>query len=465
VAPETAKRLYEETEGVPFFLVEYLLALSKGGVAAEERGWPVPGGIRELLRARLSAVGDTGMQVLTAAAVIGRWFDFETVREVSGRSEEEAVSALEDLLAQGLIRELHGTAAFLPTYDFSHEKLRSLVYEEMSQARRRLLHRRVAESLAGALRRRRDSSGILGQIAHHYLMAGDQSAAADYYKQAGERARKLYANAEALAHLRTALALGSPAAAELHEAIGDLYTILGEYVLALTSYEAAATMAEPEASARLEHKQGNVYARRGEWGQAEHHLEAALTALDRFEASSSQSERARIYADWSLAAHHLGRLDQAWRLAQQARELAEDAANTEGRRALAQAHNILGVLASSRGDVDDAITHLERSLSLAEDADDTSARAAALNNLALALASCGDVELAIARAEAALALSTAQGDRHHEAALHNNLADLLHAAGRPEDAMTHLKQAVSIYAEIGVEAGAVQPGIWKLTAW
>jgi hypothetical protein len=31
--------------------------------------------------------------------------------------------------------------------------------------------------------------------------------------------------------------------------------------------------------------------------------------------------------------------------------------------------------------------------------------------------------------------------------------------------MLHLKQAVAIYAEIGVEAGDVQPAIWRLTEW
>ena len=34
-----------------------------------------------------------------------------------------------------------------------------------------------------------------------------------------------------------------------------------------------------------------------------------------------------------------------------------------------------------------------------------------------------------------------------------------------EAAMAHLKQAVSIYAEIGVEAETVQPEIWKLSEW
>lgn len=70
-----------------------------------------------------------------------------------------------------------------------------------------------------------------------------------------------------------------------------------------------------------------------------------------------------------------------------------------------------------------------------------------------------------ALAETALTLCASQGDRHREAALHNNLADLLHSLGRSEEAMSHLKQAVSIYAEIGVEAGTVQPEIWKLVEW
>ena len=83
----------------------------------------------------------------------------------------------------------------------------------------------------------------------------------------------------------------------------------------------------------------------------------------------------------------------------------------------------------------------------------------------MAYRASSDIEQAITLSEAALILCVSQGDRHREAALHSNLADLLHKAGRSEEAMTHLKQAVSIYAEIGVEAGTVQPEIWKLAEW
>jgi DNA-binding SARP family transcriptional activator len=459
LSAETAERLSSETEGLPFFLVEYLEALAKGELTGKDGAWSLPGGVRDLLRSRLATVGETGWQLLTAAAAIGRSFDFDTLREASGRSEEETVIGLEELLAHRLVAEMPAGAGRLAlTYDFSHEKLRALVYEETSLARRRLLHRRIAEALATHARGRREEGALAGQIAHHYLRAGNDSAAAEQFKLAGEYARALYANSEALAHLRMALALGHPATGALHEAIGDLQTLLGEYGAALASYETAAALCPPGALATVEHKLATVYMRRGEWDRAESHLEAASAAPGEL----GPAARARIDADWSLTAHRLGRTDSAVELAGRALELAEAAGDA---RALAQAHNMLGVLASSQGDLAGARYHLERSLSLAEDLNDPGARAAALNNLALAYGAGGATERALELAETALALCASQGDRHREAALHNNMADLLHATGRSEAAMAHLKQAVSIYAEIGVEAGTVQPEIWKLAEW
>src|SRR5207245_1027049 len=170
------ERLYQETEGLPFFLIEYLLAIINGALPVESENWSPPGSVRELLHSRLKAVDETGRQLLGAAAVIGRSFDFDTLREVSGRGEEETVNAL----------------------------------------------------------------------------------AAEYFKLAGDHARSLYANAEALTHYRMALALGYTDAAILHESVGDLYTLLGEYSNAIKSYETAAALCAPTALANVEHKLGNV---------------------------------------------------------------------------------------------------------------------------------------------------------------------------------------------------------------
>jgi predicted ATPase/DNA-binding SARP family transcriptional activator len=447
------RRLYDETEGLPLVLGEYLAAITNGALTAEDEIWSLPGGVRDLLHGRLEAVDETGWQLLNTAAVIGRSFDFDTVREASGRSEEEVVAVLEELTSQGLIGEVKGASEQAVAYDFGHEKLRDLVYEETSLARRRLLHRRVAEALARRARRRRETGALAAQIAHHYRFAGRDAEAADYFRTAGEHARALYANAEALSHFRAALALGHPDTAGLHEAVGDMHTLLGEYGEALASYEAAAALGDEDHLANIERKLGSVYQRLGEWELAESHFEAAL------EGTGSASELARLHADLSLVAHRKGQGDQALERARRALELAEAAGDE---RALAQAHNVLGVLAS--GDPDGARYHLEQSVALAEALGDPTARIAALNNLALANANAGELEQALKCAEAALALCVAQGDRHREAALHNNLADLLHAAGRQEESMTHLKRAVEIFAEIG-EEGQLQPEIWKLVEW
>ncbi len=459
---DLARRLHGETEGLPFFLSEYLVAMGEGTLGRDDAAWDLPGGVRDLLRARLAAVSESARQLLHVAAVIGRSFDYGAVQAASGRDEEMVVTALEELIGHGIVEEVRGRPGENgdhPTYDFSHEKFRTLVYDETSLARRRLLHRRVADALAGRARTPPDAGALAGQIAHHYRQAGQDAVAAAYFVAAGEHARSLYANLEALRDFQAALALGHPESAGLHEAIGDLQALSGAYGDALASYETAAALSQHHALARLEHKLGQVHHRRGEWDLAERSFEAAETA---FRDGQSPTESAQLYADWSLMAHHRGRSRQARALAEKALLLAEQTADD---RALAQAHNVLGILGGARGETVVARRHLERSVALAEKLDDPGARAAALNNLALACGAGGEIERAMDLTEAALALTAARGDRHRQAALHNNLADLLHAAGRSEEALAHVKEAVTIYAEIGVEAGAVQPHIWKLTEW
>ena len=102
-------RLYEETEGLPYFLVEYLAALEEGA-DPDSPNWSPPSGVRELVSSRLERLNEMTLQVLTTAAIIGRSFDFDTVREAGGRSEDETVMALDELASAGLVREIGVTA-------------------------------------------------------------------------------------------------------------------------------------------------------------------------------------------------------------------------------------------------------------------------------------------------------------------------------------------------------------------
>lgn len=462
------ERLYQESEGLPFVAVAYLDSLERQGMLAEAdatgAGWELPGSVRDLLLSQTAGLDETSRQLLSAAAVIGRSFDASTLREASGRSELETVSGLEALLEKGLVQE-RGMADGELLYDFTHEKLRALMYEETSLARRRLLHRRVAECLLRPSPARRESplnaAAAPALAAYHYHQAGMDELAAEFDRLAGEQARALFANVEALAHFESALAAGHPDRAGLHQAIGDLHTLRGDYPAAIASYETAAALCAPGCLAELEHKLGSVHHRRGDWALADQHYQNSLEAL---EDDPDPAALAHLFADWSLTARARGHEDQAQERAQQALDLAHRLNSPRGTRALAQAHNALGILARSRGNIKDAITHLEESLKAAEALQDHSAQIAALNNLALVYGEDGQVEAAITLAERALKLCVQQGDRHREAALHSNLADLLHQAGREADSREQMKQAVVIFAEIG-EPGEMEPEIWKLTEW
>ena len=326
-------------------------------------------------------------------------------------------------------------------------------------ARRSLLHRRVADALVGRASGGRRKADTASLVAQHYRLAGLNIKASEYFKFAGNHARALFANIEAIAHFRSALELGHEDVASLHEGIGDLQVLQGDYGAALMSYETTAAHCNQEDMARIERKLGAVHHRRGEWALAESHLQAALDFLGK---ENTSVQLARLYSDWSLTAHHRGDAGRAQSMAKESLDLAEEIGD---KRALTEVHNILGILARGRHSFDEAVYHLEFSLNLAEKLGDPSARVAALNNLALALGDKGEIVQAISLAGTALDLCASQGDRHREAAIHNNLADLLHVAGESGTAMAHLKQAVTIFAEIGVEAGEMQPDIWKLVEW
>ena len=420
-----AERVFRESEGLPLFVAELLAT----GVEASS----AVGGVRAAFEARLDAVSETSAQVLSAAVLIGRTFDADTLRLASGRSEEEVAGALEELSARGVI--LESDAA----YDFGHERLRAIAEERIGLARRRLLHRRIAQALQG----RRDDTAI---VARHLELAGDDTAAALAHVAAAEHARSLGAALEAVAHLEAAIALGHPDAAALQEAIADLHTLRGAYKDALAAYAAAGAHDDRAAAGRLEHKLGGVHERRGEWELAERHYEDALTL---------GAEEAAVQSDRSRVAWRRGDLDQARTLGFEALRLAEEA---DAGAAAAQANNILGLLGCGR-------EYFERSLELSSELPDPGVRIAALNNLARDHAAAGDLARAEELIREALTQCSTEGDLHHEAALRNNLADVLHKAGRGDEAMAELKRAVAAFAMIGGEGEDLYPGVWSLAEW
>lgn len=440
-----SEKLYRETEGLPFLVAEYLAM----------RDPTLPDlplmTISNLIQSRLARIDGASVQVLGAASVIEHTFDDDLLRSVSGRTDDEVLDALEVLTARGLLSELDSKTA---TYGFSHEKIRMFVYSEIGSARKRLLHRRVAEVL-----RHRPEKADPNRIAVHYCLAGHEREAADFFWQAGENARKLYAYHEALKLYQLALESGYPDRFALHEAMAISYTLPGNYPQALDHLHLARQAVESgEQASRIERQIGNVCQRMGDPIRAEHHLSVALDGLP----PESLLQRAAILADWSLAAHTRGDLTYARQLADHALNLAEQVGHTA---ALAQVHNMLGILSRAAGAIADSIFHLDQSVYYATQLADSGVLIAAMNNLALTHRDAGHFEDAVSLFGDVINRCEHVGDRHRLAALHNGLADTLHLCGDEPRAIMHLKKAVVLFSELGSTSEPYYPDVWRLVEW
>jgi tetratricopeptide (TPR) repeat protein len=204
-APGLVERLHRETEGNPFFLMSILQSLSEGETQLEPRASGVPGllpdALRAAVRVRLAHVPKAIRPILDTAAVLGRRFDFDTLLDVTREPEAPLLDSVEALVKRRLLREESEGGV----YDFSHDKLREVVYRDIGGARRRLLHQSVAESLE---RRGEDATHERdAQLAEHYERAHVWSKALHYLVLAGEHSQTLFAMRDALHWLDRAVAL------------------------------------------------------------------------------------------------------------------------------------------------------------------------------------------------------------------------------------------------------------------
>lgn len=210
-----ADLLFRETEGNPLFVVEWVRAglgdadLARRASTQADAGWQLPPRAHSVIEARLAQLSPIGQELASLAATVGRAFSFEVLEQASPRNEEQVVEALDELWQRRIVRERG-----LDAYDFTHDKLREAAYRRTGPARRRMLHRRVAQALErlhGA-----DLDSVSGQLAAHYEYAGWIERSIDFYMRAATAAQHVYANAEAVAKLSRALELlaGQPADAQ-----------------------------------------------------------------------------------------------------------------------------------------------------------------------------------------------------------------------------------------------------------
>ena len=214
-APRVAAALYAHTQGNPFFVEEVFRHLVEEGRRLEEDGvefrdLDVPANVRLVIGRRLDRLSSNTRQVLSVAAVAGRYFDYGLVARCAG----DVVDALDEA------ERAHLVAPAAPRrFAFVHELVRQTLLTQLSSVRRSQLHLALADVLEDML------GGHPSDLAHHLLAAtplGDIQRTGRACLAAGDRALSALANAEAAEWYEAGLPF-APGALQI-----DLLTGLGE---------------------------------------------------------------------------------------------------------------------------------------------------------------------------------------------------------------------------------------------
>jgi tetratricopeptide (TPR) repeat protein len=222
--------LIARTQGNPFFLEESVRTLVETGVLVGERGTsrlaqPVeslqmPATVQAILAARIDRLPPEEKRLLQTAAVIGTEVPWSLLQAIADAPEAALHRGLGQLQAAEFLYE---TSLFPEhAYTFKHALTHEVAYNSLLQERRRVLHTRIVEAIAGLSADRLTEQ--VERLAHHALRGEVWDKALTYCRQAGAKAETRSAYREAVAYFEQALtAIGHlPAHRETLEQAIDL---------------------------------------------------------------------------------------------------------------------------------------------------------------------------------------------------------------------------------------------------
>ncbi len=416
--------LQERAQGNPFFVEELVRTLEEGGQLVErddevdlreEEAVQVPETVEGLVRARIDRLGEGERLTLKVAAVVGREFERGIVWAVHPERPAEGVMGRQLAhLEEAAFTQLEEGEPWW-RYAFRQATLQEVAYETLLYAQRRALHGAIGAELEQ--RCRGDEWGVVEVLAYHYARSGEREKAIAYLRWAGDKARREYANKEALAYYTEALERLRKGEEELrYELLSGrerIYDLLGER---------EAQGRELDEMERLAQAMGDGHRQ--------------VEVLNR---------KARRLAD-------MGAYEEGLILIRSSLDLARQVEDLEG---LAEGYKAFGVLQASAGDYKGAEQAFRQALETYRHIGDREGEFTSLNNLGLLSDYCGNIDGSLNFYRQALEISAELNDPRWEARLLINLGLAYLRRSAYDLACLHGEQALEASREVGDQPAVV----------
>lgn len=437
-------RILDRAGGNPLFIEEIMRSLIELGVlkrsgqqwqiVKDEAAVSIPDTIQAMLLARVDRLPQEARRLAQEAAVIGPRFD-ATLLEAVTSDPARLEAGLELLCDAEIIRKVAGAGSISSHgYRFTQALLQDVIYQNLLMQRRTEMHGQIAaafEALCGENPERLEDLTVLG---HHFGLSAAREKGAHYLREAGDRARMIYANDDALrfyeqAFAALAAAEQTPLKLQLGERIAELCGSTGRRALAQEHYETVLRAYRENddrvAAARVLRKIGRLLWDAGKRNKAEARYAEAAVLL---EGADAPVEQAHLLQERGRLAFRTGDHARAARWADAALDCARavtgDGASEAGREAAlatAEALNTKGVALVRLGRKLEAVREVERSIEVAEAAGLPGAACRGYTNLGVLYTTINPAR-AMEVCRRGLEISRRIGDLGFQARLLTNLA-------------------------------------------
>jgi class 3 adenylate cyclase/tetratricopeptide (TPR) repeat protein len=452
-----AETILGRTGGNPFFIEEVARGLRESEVLVEQAGRiaarpgftpRVPATVQEVLEARLDRLDPGPKRVLQIAAVCGRVFRRRVVDYlVPDNGVEKSLGLLEHesfILTQAIPPD--------PVYVFRHALIQEVAYNRQLQSQRRLTHAAIGEALETIYADRLDE--MVGDLALHYGRSDNDQKAVFWLARAGDRARALFANTEALAQYRAALmrvseTSGEVDAAYLLERIGDIQTLIGAYDDGIQSFRdalARSTAGPVTLHARLNRKIGTALVIKGAYPEADVSLGQAVDLL----AHTNDLEEARVYVQVGHLHYRRGDYDAAREALTKAVDIGSELGADD---LVAEGLKWLGNVSMQTRDLQTSGEFYRRSRALYERVEDIAGLADIDSNLGMIYRRTADWDEALAAYARSLHLRERMGHSWGIGTIHNNIAEVHRDRGEFDKAIEGYQRAIDTWGAIGNLSG------------
>jgi tetratricopeptide (TPR) repeat protein len=452
--------VYDESEGNPLFIIEMLKLLSKMEVLTRaEHGWKlsskvsrieVPSKVNDVIMNRLDSMSREERNIVEVASIEGQRFGSDTLCHCLELPRMKVLRLLQDLEDSH-----HLIHASKKDYHFDHIKIREVVYDGLMPELRVEYHRLIGEHL----RKSYDEGEYAAKIAHHMLEAGEEREAIPYLLKAGDHAKSLFANEEAIGYFDNGIGIVDKHMEQnpdpdlqrmklpMLKGRADVRMLIGQYDGARVDFKCLAEVAQElgdkkECASGLKGI-GDTFWRTGDYKDALEYFKESLKISK--EIGNREGEGSSLF--------NIGGIHYEWGDYEEALECMEESLRISreigNRRGEGYALNHIGIIHECRGNYEEALECYEESLKISREIGNRVVEGYALNNIGGIHDHRGNYEEALEYYKESLKISREIGDRLVEGRTLNNIGEFYRDRGNYEEALEYYEKSLKISREIG----------------